>query len=199
MAALTDNAKRALRIIFTDFTAHYNAYSLKDKLGMSDVGTLKLLRSLHQKDLLLSERMGNAIFYKIKTENGYAKKLLELILMENLHLSNFLKGWLKDLNACSPPAKAIILFGSILHKEKEAKDADIGFILKNAEDYQKIKEKVRQLEKASSIPIHPLYLTVKEFAEQLRKKDKPLVEIVKTGIFVKGVELIVEVLSDAQE
>src|SRR3989338_7873974 len=120
MVGISDNGKNALKVIFTDFLASYNSYNIREKLGISGVGSLKLLRSLKEKNLLISEKMGNAIFYRPNLRNEYVPKLLELIFFEHGGLSSFVKGWIYDLRSFAPDTRAIFLFGSILAKGKSA-------------------------------------------------------------------------------
>lgn len=198
MTDISENGKKALKIIFTDFLTNYNSYNIKDKIGISDVGSLKLLRSLKEKNFMVSEKMGNAIFYKLNLENNYVIKLLELIFLDHSNLSNFTKGWIYDLREFIPLTKAILLFGSILKKGKNARDVDVCFILKNHKDYPKLQSKVDEINKKNRLKIHPLYLTKKDFEEKLREKDKPLIDIVKNCAVVHGEDLFVEVLKDVQ-
>ena len=198
MIEITENGKMALKLIFTDFLTNYNSYNIKDKLGLSNAGSLKLLRSLHEKNLLTSEKMGNAIFYQVNLSNEYAMKLLELIYLDYSRLSSFVKGWIYDLQMFRNITKAVILFGSILKKGKEAKDVDVCFVLKHPDDYSEVQIKVAQLNNKSRLKIHPLYLTEKEFEKKLMEKDKPLLDIVKSCEVVHGHELFVEVLKNVQ-
>lgn len=198
MVELTENGKRALKLIFTDFLTSYNSYNLKDKIGLSNAGSLKLLRSLEQKNFLRSKKMGNAIFYRPNFQNEYVIKLLELIFLDHSNWSDFVKGWIYDLKTFIPPTKAILLFGSILRKGKEAGDVDVCFILKKAQDYQKLQALVSEMNKKNRLKIHPLYLTEKDFKQKLKEKDKPLIEIVKSCIVIYGQELVVEVLKNVQ-
>ena len=198
MIEVTENGKIAMKLIFTDFLENYNSYNIKDKLGLSNAGSLKLLRSLHEKNLLTSKKMGNAIFYRVNLSSQYALKLLELILLDYSHLSSFVKGWIYDLQMFKNLTKAVFLFGSILAKGKDAKDVDACFILKHPDDYSEVQIKVAQLNSKSRLKIHPLYLTEKEFEKKLMEKDKPLVEIVQSCVVVHGHELFVEVLKNVQ-
>ena len=113
-----------MKIIFTDYLEDYNAYSLKDKLELSNFGTVKLLKRLENDNILTSKKMGNATFYKFNTGNGYAIKLLELSFMEHDELTTYVKGWLYDLKQFEEDAKSVILFGSVLSKGKKANDID---------------------------------------------------------------------------
>ena len=198
MVEITENGKMALKLIFTDFLTDYNSYNLRKKIGLSNAGSLKLLRSLHEKNLLLSEKMGNAIFYKPNLNNEYFLKLLELTFLDHSNLSNFVKGWISDLRSFSPITKAIFLYGSVLNKGKEARDIDVCFILKDAKDYSKIQAEVDDMNKKSRLKIHPLYLTEKEFEKKLKEKDAPLIDMVRSGVVVHGNELFVEVLKHVQ-
>jgi len=199
MAEISENGKKALKIIFTDFLTNFNSYNIKGKIGVSDVGSLKILRSLKEKNILTSEKMGNAIFYKPNLNNNYIIKLLELIFSDYSNLSGFIKGWIYDLRLLIPKTKALFLFGSILKKGKNAGDADVCFILKNPDDYNKLQSQINEMNRKSRLKIHPMYLTKKEFERKLREKDKPLVEMVKNCVVVHGVELFVGVLKNAQK
>ena len=195
---VTENGKKVLKLMFTDFLTSYNSYNIKDKIGLSNAGSLKLLRSLHEKNLLTSNKMGNAIFYKPNLENNYLLKCMELIFLDHSDLSSFVKGWIYDLDSLAPYTKAVLLFGSILKKGKEAKDVDVCIILKKSEDYGQLQVMVNQMNKSNRLKIHPLFLTEKVFEQKLKEKDKPLVEIVKSCVVVHGQELFVEVLKNVQ-
>lgn len=198
MLEISDNGKRALKIIFTDFLVSYNSYSIKEKLGISSVGSLKLLRSLKEKNLLDSERMGNAVFYKANLKNEYVLKLLELIFLDYSSISSFVRGWIYDLRLFAQDTKAVFLFGSVLTKGKSAGDVDVCFILKSPKDYAKLQRKVAEVNTKNRLKIHPLYLTEEEFEEKLREKDAPLVDMVRSCMVVHGPELFVRVLKNVQ-
>ncbi len=198
MAGFSDNTKKALKIIFLDYLTSYNAYSIKDKVGISGVGSLKLLRNLKQKNILVSERLGNAVFYKPNLKSDYVLKLLELVLLENNDLPPYVKGWVHDLKAFSDYAEAIFLFGSVLSKGKSAGDVDVCFILAKADDYRKVNDKVSEVNKRNRLKIHPLYLTEEEFEKKLSVEDAPLVGMVKRCVVVKGEGLLVKALKNAQ-
>ena len=125
-------------------------------------------------------------------------KLLELIFLDNSEASTFVKGWIYDLQMFKNITKTVLLFGSILKKDKEAKDVDVCFILKHPDDYSEIQIKIAHLNSKSRLKIHPLYLTEKEFEKKLMEKDKPLLDIVRSCEVVHGNELFVEVLKNVR-
>ena len=196
MVNINSSEKTALKIIFTDFLTNYNSYNIKDKIKISYIGSRKILRSLKEKNILISEKLGNAIFYKPNLNSKYVIKLLELIFLDHSNLSSFVKGWIYDLNSFIPDTKALLLFGSILRKDKNARDVDLCLILKNPDDYNKLQSKVNSINKKSRLKIHPLYLTEKEFEKKLKEKDKPIIDMVKNCVVIHGQELFVKVLKN---
>lgn len=198
MVEVSETAKKALRIVFSDFSANYNSNNIKGKLGISQVGSHKLLRSLEEKDLLVSKKMGKAIFYKPNLQNEYLLKLLELTYSDYSGLSAFIKGWIHDLRLFPNNVKAVFLFGSLLTKEKDARDVDVCFILNEAKDYANVAQKLTEMNARNRLKIHPLFLTEDDFRKKLVVKDAPLIDMVRTCIVVYGQELFVEVLRDVQ-
>ena len=198
MAEISENAKKALKVIFTDFFTNYNSNNIRKRIQISNAGSLKLLRNLRGKNILASKKMGKAIFYKPNLENDYVLKLLELICLDHTNLSSFVKGLIYDLREFASLTKAVFLFGSILRKGKNARDVDVCFILRNPKDYSRLQNKVDEMNKKNRLKMHPLYLTKKDFKEKLKEKDKPLVDLVKNCVVVHGEDLFVEAVKNAQ-
>ena len=199
MAELTKNGKRALKLIFTDYKMDYNSNILKDKLGLSNAGSLKLLRSLREQKLLIDRKMGKSIFYKINLENEYAMKVMELILMEHGEMPTFTRGWIEELRPLGQHAKAMLLFGSLLKKGKEAGDVDVCFVLNSMKRFDALQAHIGELNRKNRLRIHPLFLPSPHIFEmKLKENDPPIVDMVKSCIVLKGVETFVEVLKHAQ-
>ena len=190
--------KKALRIIFTDYTTDYNGHTIKDKLGMSHRYSIDLLKSLMEKKILTSKQMGKATFYKTNLQNSYVIKLLELIFTDNTDQTSYVKGWIKDLESFKADTKAVLLFGSILPKGKNARDVDVSFVLKNYNNLKRIKNKIGEINNTHKLKIHPLYITEKDFIRKLKKGDKPLISIVKICAVVHGQETFVDIVKNVQ-
>ncbi len=198
MEEITENGKKVLKLIFTDFLAHYNSYNIKGKLKLSNAGSLKLLRSLKDKNLLISEKMGNAIFYKPNLANEYLIKLLELIFLDYTETSSYVRGWIYSLKLLASQCKGILLFGSIMRKDREATDIDVCFILKSSKDYDSIKKRVDEMNRKNHKNIHPLFIVPREFEEKLKQKDAALVDMVRSCIVISGQQAFVEILKNVQ-
>ena len=187
-----------MKIIFTDYLTDYNAYSLKDKLKLSNFGTVKLLKRLENDNLLTSKKMGNATFYKLNVGNEYAIKLLELSFMEHNELPTYVKGWLHDLTHFEEDSKTVLLFGSVLSKGKKAKDIDVCFVLESHNNYKKVQAKINKLNEKSRQKIHPLFLTEDDFENKLVEKDMPVIDIIRSCLVVCGQELFIRVIKNVQ-
>ena len=74
-------AKKILLILFKDFTK-YNASTISKKIGITRIGAYKSLKQLEKQGLLISERLGKAIFYKLNLKEVYVRKMMELLLTE---------------------------------------------------------------------------------------------------------------------
>ncbi|MCK5282456.1 MAG: hypothetical protein KAK00_03525 [Nanoarchaeota archaeon] len=194
MVDISKKSKRALEIIFRDFSNRYNAHNIHKKLGATHQGADFILKSLKEKKMLLSETIGRAIFYKINLGNEYAAKLLELILME-YEASSFIRGWICDLTPLKDTnAIILILYGSIINKGKKANDLDLCIVLNNKKDYDVVQDSIDKINRLNIQKIHPLYLTKGEFKNKIH--DKIILEIIKEGIILKGCGEIVEAVAD---
>jgi len=191
--------QKALKIIFADYTTEYNAHTIKEKLGVSHKYSTVVLKSLSEKDILIGKRMGKAIFYKPNLENLYTIKLMELIYTDHTQESSYVKGWIIDLKAFQSNAEAILLFGSILTKGKDARDADVCFILKTYEGYGNVEKKIKEINSTHKLKIHALHITKKDCIQKLKEGDKPLIDLVRTCVVAFGQDAFVRIVKDAQQ
>ena len=194
MVDISKKSKKALEIIFRDFSSRYNAHNIHKKLDTTHQGADFILKSLKEKKVVLSETIGRAIFYKLNLRNEYVAKLLELILME-YEASSFIKGWIRDLSTLKDTKTIIlILYGSIIHKEKKANDVDLCIVLNSKKDYKNVQDNIDRINRINIQKIHPLYLTKKDFRNKIQ--DKVISEIIKEGIIIKGYKEVVEAVAD---
>ena len=198
MINVSNNGKKALKILFSDFLTDYNAGSISSTLGISAVGSLKLLRNLKEQGLVRSRRMGKALFYRCNLGNRLLLKFMELFYLDHSSWSSFVRGWIVELQQFEKVAEVTLLYGSLLIKGKKANDIDACFILKKASDYRKADAKVKSLNSRNRQAIHPLYLTMADFRQKLRSRDPVIISIVKTCVVVGGVETFVKEVRNVQ-
>ncbi|MBS3147907.1 winged helix-turn-helix transcriptional regulator [Candidatus Woesearchaeota archaeon] len=189
MRPLTEKEKAIVLVLAKDFSTFYNARSLSKHVGMTPRGTLKALKSLEQLEIVTGKPIGKAIIYKL-TFNEHVKKLLPLFLFEEAQTKA--QRWVKEFEHFK--ANALILFGSAL-RGKGHNDIDV-MMLVNPKDYDVVNKQVEEKNEILVKPIHPVWQTRDDLEKNVRKPDKVILDILKTGVVLKGQEMIAEVLSN---
>jgi len=196
MIEINGTEKRILKTIFIDYTIAYNSFNIKDKIGVTVAYINRALKRLSEKKILLGDKKGNATFYKPRLDNPYVIKLLELIFTDNSDQSNYVKGWIQNLQQFNSEVKALFIFGSILTKGKNARDVDVCFVLKSYNNYGKVEQRIKELNKIHKLKIHPLHITEEDFIRKLKESNKPLINMVKNCVVVHGQETFVRIVKD---
>ena len=178
MTHQTENEKKALLILFKDFTSYHNANTISRQLGISRVGSMKLLKKLRAKNLVLAITIGKATVYKPNMSDDYTLDLISFILAEE---SNNFKRWKEEFKELFEEDRIVLLYGSTIRDYAKARDIDIMILRKNGDSrhIQKIINKKQQL-----LPkkIHAIDLTSQEFAINLQKKQIAIIDIVKNAV-----------------
>ena len=193
MVSLSNTEKKIVLRVFKDITKVYNANTISKLVGVSRMGASKSLKRLEQKSILKSVRLGKAFFYRIAKEEAYAKKIVEILLMEEAMER---QKWIDELKNLFPFADVLLLFGSILKDEIKARDIDILIVLKRENDRQ-ISRDIGSKNEILLKKIHPVKQTMQDFRENLAKKDKVLMSAISEGIVLHGYEEYVEIVLDA--
>ena len=137
-----------------------------------------------------SRPLGKARFYKLNLKNPYARKTAELLLMEE---ANQHQRWVDEFKELFQQINIAILFGSIIKNEKKAKDTDLLLVYpenKNKEVNALIKEKNELLIKK----IHLVKQTKEDLIKSLKKKDKVILDAIRTGVVLHGFQELVELI-----
>ena len=193
MVSLTEKEREALLILFKDFTIYYNANSLSKELNISHVGCQKILKRLMKDNILNAENIGRSIIYKPRLEDEYVCKLLAFLLADETN--NKFKRWKEEFKRLSNKGRIIMLFGSILKNDKTAKDIDIMLVIKK-EDLREVKNILNEMQKILPKKIHSIELTKQDLINNLKKKDKVMITIVKNAIILCGQDEYVEVMKN---
>ena len=171
-----------------------NINQISKKLNISVGSAFKILKELERNNIVSSESLGNAKFYKINLENQETIKWSEILLLEE---KRNLKGYSKiysDEIQNFEHAELIILFGSVLNK-KDLNDVDVLFITDKAKETTKF---CLNLSKIRTKPIVPLVLKKEDLIKEIKNKKEVILNIIKTGIILKGESLFLEILKDAK-
>lgn len=192
MVQLTDNEKKALLILFKDFTSYHNANSLSQKIGISRIGCMKMLKKFEKKEIITSQKIGKSIVYKPNLENDYARDLISFLLSDE---ANHFKRWKEEFKELFKGPRIVMLYGSTIIDYSKARDIDVMIIRKkgkSGEIYEVISERQKYIPKK----IHVIDLTSEEFLKNIKQKQKAIIDIVKNAIILFGRNKYVELIKN---
>jgi len=192
MKNITSNEINFVLQILKNPKQDYNANSISKELGISAMGALKIARKLEKEDILVSKKLGKAIFYSINYKSDYAKQYLNFILKKQAEQSNpYIKRWISEIRKIKNSNLAI-LFGSVLSKYDKAKDIDVLFVV-SQKNFNELKKEIESINRLNDKKIHPVYQSKQDLIENLNKEDKIILNTIK-GIVVFGEELFLDLL-----
>ncbi len=174
----------------------YNANSLSKIVGITPMGTLKILKRLEQENIVKSKKIGKAITYKVNVEDSYAHKYLSLILVREAQYANpQIKRWINELKKIKN-ADVIVLFGSVLEKPNP-NDIDV-LLITDQKHFQKLQQEIKELNEINIKKIHPMYQTYNDIIKNIKKRDKPLLNAIK-GIVIMGEKKFLEIYDESRK
>lgn len=185
-----ENEMRFILSILKSPEKEYNANNLAKHLNMSSMGVLKIARRLEKQDIISFREVGKAKIYSINLGNDYVRQYVKLLLKkETENASSYVRRWIKELNKIKS-AKVVILFGSVLKKEKDAKDIDVLVII-DKKGFEKAKKEIEEINSLNEKKIHPVYQTKEDLQKHINEEDKVILNALK-GIVVMGEDIIIE-------
>ena len=194
MKDVTKNEMLTIIGIFKSPEIQYNANSLSKVIGISAMGTLKILKRLEKEKILIPNELGKAVFYKINFKNSYVKDYIKFLLKREANDPPNVetKLWINGIREKIKSANLAILFGSVLRKGKEARDIDIVFIT-DQKRFDKLKKEIEEVDEIHTKKIHPIFQSEQDFKDNIKRQDKPLLSAIK-GIVVFGEEKLIKIL-----
>jgi predicted nucleotidyltransferase len=125
-------------------------------------------------------------------EKEYVRSCIKFLLQrEAQHSSSYISVWVNQLKEIKS-AKAVILFGSVLAKESEARDIDAVIITDN-KNLKKVEEEIKKINVISYKRVHPLFQTEEDLKSNINLEDKVILNAIK-GIVVLGHEIIINAI-----
>jgi len=192
MVSLTKLERKVLLILFKEFTTFYNANSISKVLGISHVGAQKIFKRLLKEKLLASKQIGKSITYKPRLDDDYASKLMAFLLADE---ANNFKRWKEEFKRLFKKDRIIMMFGSAIKNYDKAGDIDIMIVL-HKRDLKEVNRILKEKEDILPKPIHAIKLTHKDLLENIKKKNKAMIDIVKTAIIIHGQDKYVEIIKN---
>lgn len=174
----------------------YNANSLSKVIGITPMGTLKILKRLEQENILKSKKIGKAITYKVNVEDSYAHKYISLILVREAQYANpQIKRWISEVKKIKK-TDVIILYGSVLERS-DPNDIDV-LLITNQRRFAKLQQEIKELNEINIKKIHPMYQTYNDIIKNIKKRDKPILNAIK-GIIIFGEEKFMEIYNESRK
>jgi predicted nucleotidyltransferase len=195
MTATTNAEKQILLRIAMAIDKDYNSSNIAKELNLSRVGAFKALKELEKKGLVKGKRLGKAIFYKVPLSDEYARKNVEVLLMEK---ARKYERWIDEFKDLSRYVDVIILFGSIIKDESKANDIDILLVFKK-ELNKKISFQIREKNEMLTKKIHPIKQTKNDLIRNIKKKDDVILSAIRNGVVLHGYDRLLEVIKNVTD
>ena len=154
------------------------------------MGALKIARKLEKENIIIPKEFGKAKFYSLNLESDYVRQYIKFLLRREVETASpYIKVWISEIKKIKN-ADSAILFGSVLKKQKEAKDIDVMFIT-DQKRFSRLKEDLNNIASLNIKKIHPIYQTKSDFIKNIKNSDKVVLNAVK-GIIIFGEEIIID-------
>jgi predicted nucleotidyltransferase len=176
-----------IKKLFKEFVTPWNSRSISSLIGISHVGSFKILKKLEKRGIVSSRKIGKANIYSLALDNPLARKEVEITLL--IEAQNH-KRWLEEFKDLENISSFVILFGSIIRNESSAKDIDL-LVVAEKTNFNKIKDLIKEKDKISHKKIHLILQSPEEFNKDLESKNKVSLEIIKTSVVLFGQDKLV--------
>lgn len=193
MKMLSKNTKKIITYLLRNFEP-ININQIARKLNISVGSAFKILEGMEKNNLVSMKKLGNAKYYKLNLNNKETVKLSEFVLLgEKRELKGYSKIYADEIKDFKE-ANLIILFGSIL-KNKKFNDVDVLFVT------NKVNETIDfclSISKVKTKPIIPLILKKTDLINEIKNKKESILDIIRTGVVLKGESVFLEVVKNVQ-
>lgn len=182
---------KILRFLFSAKDEHAGR-AIARAIGMSASSTYETLQSLKEEGLINIRRKGNAIFYKIRTENYIVKELLKPLFEKEKSLFTEIISLIKgSLLEHKDKIASIALFGSVARKEETTKsDIDLAIIIETNSARKVIDNAIDKLStemaKKFGTALSSYVLTREEIRKKYNKKQALIRSILKDNQLIYG-------------
>ena len=171
-----------------------NINQISKRLDISVGSSFKILKELEKNDIVLSSDLGNAKFYQINLNNEETIRWCEILLSEERrNLKGYSKIYAEEIQKFEQ-AELIILFGSVL-SNKDFNDIDVLFVTNKPKEVTKF---CLNLSKVRTKPVVPLILKKEDFIKEIKNKKEVALNILKTGVILRGESALLNVLKNVK-
>ncbi|MFH1650128.1 MAG: nucleotidyltransferase domain-containing protein [Candidatus Woesearchaeota archaeon] len=191
MNDITANQARVLLTLLKDYRIKYNANSLSKTVGLSAMGTLKILRRFHEQGILRTETIGRAIIYRIDY-SSYVKQFLAFLLRKEAEEAEpRVKRWVTEMRKLESTASICVLFGSVLRSDSYS-DVDALVVFEQAR-IKELNALIRNITSLTNKDVHLVKQAEVDLVKNLSESN-PVILNAMRGVVVFGYEEFVEVM-----
>ena len=187
---------KILKTLLKEITINPTITFLAKEIGMSRVGTWKILKKLEAEKLIILSPIGegktSANSISLNWENPIVEKTLSLALTQDA-LNN--QRWLSNFAELEDNVDFLLIYGSIIHSPKEANDIDV-LEVTNKNKFLEIEESIKKIQKVQIKKIHAINFTQEEFKEELEKPNKVFIDAMKKGVILFGQEKFIKFMKE---
>jgi len=191
--------KRILYILLKDIFVKHTVTSISNKLKISRVGSWKALKKLEDQNFIILSKIGsgktNAFTIELNWENPLVEKNLSTILTEQA-LDN--KRWINDFSDLEKYVDFLVIYGSILDENNDAKDIDLLGVVSKKNYFVEIDKIIQKIQKTQIKKIHIINFTPLEFRNELINMNKAFIDCIKKGIVLFGCEKFIDFIRRLQ-
>ena len=180
--------------LFKEVNSYYNPSSISKEIDISRIGSYKALKKLEKDNIVKSKRLGKASFYNLNLEDEYARKNIELLLIDEARKK---QRWVDEFREIYNYAEIVILFGSIIKHEQNARDIDV-LIVMEQKDNKKINELIEEKNKILLKKVHPIKQTREDLVKNIKNKDKVIISAIKEGIVLHGYDKYTDLMKNVR-
>jgi len=192
MEGLSNKEIEILLILLKDISTDYNSNNITKKIKITPAGAFKAMKNLEKRKLIIGKRMGKAIFYKVNLKDYYTFRTIETLLIDEARIKA--SRYIFEFKDLFKHTEIVIIFGSIIKNSKKANDIDLLTVFKKENII--INKIIKERKLISTKPIHIIKQTSKDLENNLKKKDKVILNIIKNGYVLSGYEKLLEVIKN---
>jgi|SRR3989338_834806 len=190
MAKTPEGESGVLLALLKNSEKEMSVSALAKLVGLSRMGALLIVRKLEKEGMLTVRKVGRSSLCAVDLSSSHTRKYLTFLLSKEAEkASPYVRRWISELRRLKN-AKAALLFGSVLRKERGAQDIDV-LLITDQRHIAKLEAEIDALNRMNPKPIHPVYQSSADFRRNLRKKDPVVLNAVK-GIVAFGEEELYE-------
>jgi len=189
-----NTSKIMMFLLRNAFGIGYNINQIANILEISVGSSFKILKELKEQGLVTSQDMSNASYYKLNLNNPQTVNLCEFLLIEQKKsLKSHAKIYGQEIQKFEK-AELILLFGSVL-RGNNFNDVDALFLTPNSKEVNRF---CLEISKVRTKPVVPLIMGKQGLVMEIKQKKDAILDIIRTGIVLRGEKVFVEVMKNAQ-